>query len=92
MDRLPGRDGFHLKTKNVHAIVRHNAASQTLLRELMMHRSVNLCLLIQRGVNEEGQSKIVGVGIHLLLIVLNIARALKLSLTEIILEFDFYIC
>lgn len=59
-DRLLRRDGFHLKTNNLHPIVRHDAASQTLCCKLMLHHSGNLRNFIQRGVNEEGQSKIIG--------------------------------
>lgn len=83
---------IHLKTKNLHEIARHDAASQTLLCKVMRHHTVNLRNFVQRGVNEEGQSKMIGVAICVLFIVRNISRVLKSSFTKIILEFYFHIC
>lgn len=57
-DRLPGRDGLDLKTKNLHALVGHAAACQILCGKLMMHYSDNLHDFIQGSVNVEGQPKI----------------------------------
>lgn len=59
MDRLPGRDGLDLKTKNLHALVGHAAAFQILCSKLMMHYSDNLHDFIQGSVNVEGQPKII---------------------------------
>lgn len=60
-DRLPGLRRVSFEKMRLSGTT---GASRTLLRKVMMRHRAHLHNVIQRGVNKEGQLKIIGVAIH----------------------------